>query len=76
MGFDPQTELRLRELFGGRRCCRCGRPAARLARDRFFCERHFRAGKPCPGGNTGPTADRGNAPKPTAPGAETPVTDA
>jgi hypothetical protein len=56
MGFDPQTEERLRELFGGRRCCRCGRPAARLAHDRFFCERHFHGGGRGPGVKAAGTA--------------------
>lgn len=41
MGLHPETEQRMRELFGGRSCCRCGRPAARLAGGRFFCTTHF-----------------------------------
>jgi hypothetical protein len=45
MGLDRETELRIRELFGGRRCCQCGQPAARLAGDRFYCPRHFPRGR-------------------------------
>jgi len=41
MGFDPQTVQRMRELFGGRKCCKCGHPAGRLADDVFYCNRHF-----------------------------------
>jgi hypothetical protein len=41
MALDRQTEQRLREFFGGQRCCRCGEPAARLVHDHFYCHQHF-----------------------------------
>ena len=41
MGLDRDTERRMRGLFDGRTCSRCPRPAARLARGLFYCERHF-----------------------------------
>lgn len=39
--FAPETRGRLRELFGGRSCSRCGQPAARLVAERFYCAEHF-----------------------------------
>jgi hypothetical protein len=45
MGLDHQTEQRMRELFGGRRCCECGAAAARLMEDRFYCHPHFLAAR-------------------------------
>ena len=45
MGLDPRTEQRIRELFGGKQCCECNLPAARLVGDRFYCARHFPRGK-------------------------------
>lgn len=41
MGLHPETEQRMHELFDGRQCCQCGRPAARLAGGRFYCPDHF-----------------------------------
>jgi hypothetical protein len=76
MGFDPQTEARLRELFGGRRCCRCGRPAARLAHDHFYCERHFHAGQRGASSKAGPTATGGSPPDPSTRAAEAPAVEA
>jgi hypothetical protein len=40
-GLDPETVRRIRELFGGRTCCRCGSPAERMAAERFYCAFHF-----------------------------------
>jgi hypothetical protein len=45
MGLDRRTEQRLQELFGGKHCCECGLPAARLVGERFYCPRHFPRGK-------------------------------
>jgi hypothetical protein len=75
MGFDPQTEQRMQELFGGKQCCLCGRPARRLAHDRFYCDRHFLRGKRAPG----PRAPAATVPQPSAaagPAPATPGTDA
>jgi hypothetical protein len=41
MKLDDETERRLRDMFRGAVCCRCGAPATRLARNRFYCDRHF-----------------------------------
>jgi hypothetical protein len=45
MGLDHQTEQRMRELFGGRHCCQCNAPAARLMDDRYYCHGHFLAAR-------------------------------
>jgi hypothetical protein len=39
--LDAETVMKLAELFGGRACCRCGEPAARLSGDRFYCAAHY-----------------------------------
>ena len=57
MGLDPQTERRLQELFGGRRCCRCGSPAVRLIDDRFYCQGHFLVTRRGPKGRPAEPAD-------------------
>jgi hypothetical protein len=41
MGLERETLRRMAECFGGRACCRCGRPAERLARHHFYCSSHF-----------------------------------
>ncbi len=41
MALDPRTEELIRAAFGGRVCCQCGGPAARLVDDRFYCHDHF-----------------------------------
>jgi hypothetical protein len=46
MKLEGATVRRMAECFAGRACCRCGHPAARLARRRFYCDRHFPRGKP------------------------------
>lgn len=45
MGLDQRTQQRMKELFGGKQCCECGQPAARLVGERFYCPRHFPRGK-------------------------------
>jgi hypothetical protein len=70
MGLDPQTEQRLRELFGGRQCCRCGRPAERLIDDQYYCQPHFldaRRGPRAGPNRAGPPA--GPRPRPGGSGA-------
>ena len=48
LGYElaPETKARMAELFAGRACCRCGEPAARVARDRFFCAAHYERRQP------------------------------
>jgi hypothetical protein len=41
MSLDSETIRRLAECFGRRSCCRCGRPAERLANSRYYCGSHF-----------------------------------
>jgi hypothetical protein len=48
LGLDPDTVRRLQECFGGHPCHRCGRPAPRLCRGRFFCAEHLPGGRPGP----------------------------
>lgn len=44
-GLEPETERRIREVFGGHVCCRCGQPAQRMRADAYYCHVHFiRAG--------------------------------
>jgi hypothetical protein len=45
MRLESETVRRIAECFAGRPCCRCGHPAARLVRGRFYCEYHFPRGK-------------------------------
>ena len=40
-GLDPETVARIRELFHGRTCRRCGGPAVRLSGDQYYCATHF-----------------------------------
>lgn len=39
--FAPDTQRRLKELFAGRCCKRCGAAAVRLSADRYYCAAHF-----------------------------------
>ena len=39
-GLHPDTLRRLREVFEGQICCRCGAAAVRLFGGRFYCVRH------------------------------------
>jgi hypothetical protein len=39
--LESETVRRMAACFAGRVCCKCGRPALRLAHARFYCERHF-----------------------------------
>ena len=41
MALEDQTWRKIQECFAGQRCCRCGQPAVRLVRRRFYCEHHF-----------------------------------
>lgn len=68
MALDPQTEQRLREFFGGQRCCRCGGPAARLVHDHFYCHQHFLSARRKP-------EKKGRKPAPAAPAVEPPRSD-
>jgi hypothetical protein len=49
MQLERETLRRMAECFGERSCCPCGRPAERLAHNRFYCGRHFPAFR-LPGG--------------------------
>jgi hypothetical protein len=40
LGLDAETRERMRAVFEGHTCCRCGAPADRLSADRFFCGIH------------------------------------
>ncbi len=48
LGYElaPETKARMAELFAGQTCCRCGEPAARMARDRFYCATHYERRQP------------------------------
>jgi hypothetical protein len=39
--LHPETQRRIREVFGGQTCSVCGAAAARLSGGRFFCVGHF-----------------------------------
>jgi hypothetical protein len=41
MCLESETLRRMAECFAGRACHRCGRAAVRLARGRFYCDRHL-----------------------------------
>ena len=41
MSLHPDTVRRIREFFGGHRCCKCGSVAARFSNGRFYCAGHF-----------------------------------
>src|SRR4051794_8689605 len=41
MGLERDAEERLKQVFGGRTCCKCNRPAVRIIRKRFYCSRHY-----------------------------------
>jgi hypothetical protein len=41
MRLEPVTIQLLQECFEDQKCCRCARPAVRLARKRFYCDHHF-----------------------------------
>lgn len=40
LGLDPETLERMRAVFGGHTCCRCGAPAERLSAGEFYCGYH------------------------------------
>ena len=42
----PETQARMAVVFAGRACCRCGEPAARVARARFYCAAHYERRQP------------------------------
>ena len=46
LGLSADTRERLRELFAGQTCDRCGEPAARLSGGRFYCPFHYLRGQP------------------------------
>ena len=35
--LEQATKQRMEEMLSGHFCCRCGRPAKRIWRDRYFC---------------------------------------
>jgi hypothetical protein len=39
--FSPDTRRRLRELFAGRCCKKCGAAAVRLSADRYYRAAHY-----------------------------------
>lgn len=39
--LEADTRARMRAVFGGHTCCRCGAPAERLSADEFYCGLHF-----------------------------------
>ena len=41
MGLDPETVRRMGEFFRDQTCCRCGRPAVRFARGKFYCAEDY-----------------------------------
>lgn len=41
LGLAPETRERMREVFGGQTCHRCGAPAVRLVANQFYCVAHF-----------------------------------
>ncbi|HEV3262972.1 MAG TPA: hypothetical protein VG013_39425 [Gemmataceae bacterium] len=41
MSLHPDTVRRIREFFGGHRCCKCDKVAARFCQGQFFCPDHF-----------------------------------
>jgi hypothetical protein len=41
MSLHPDTVRRIREVFGGHGCCKCGNVAARFCNGRFYCAGHF-----------------------------------
>lgn len=41
LGLEPETLERMREVFGGQTCLRCGAPAERVSVGRFYCGEHF-----------------------------------
>jgi hypothetical protein len=45
MPLDRKTEAKVKALLRGQSCCKCSAPATRLARGRFYCDRHFPYGK-------------------------------
>ena len=54
--LDPETEQRVREVFEGKVCCRCGQPAQRMRSDAFYCHPHFI--RTAGGGGAGPRVYR------------------
>jgi hypothetical protein len=48
MALHDETARRIRELFADKKCRRCGQPAQRYWRQRYFCRRCFPAGRPLP----------------------------
>jgi hypothetical protein len=41
-----ETLRLMREFFGPHKCCKCGVPASRFTRNRFYCAAHFPRGRP------------------------------
>jgi hypothetical protein len=41
MELEGETLRRMAAYFGGRTCCRCGRPAERFAAHHFYCGLHY-----------------------------------
>lgn len=39
--LSQETLRRMKEVFGGQTCCRCGEPASRMAAEKFYCGLHF-----------------------------------
>ena len=37
----PETKALMAEVFAGRMCVRCNKPAVRLAGERFYCADHY-----------------------------------
>jgi hypothetical protein len=50
MCLESETVRRLAECFAGRVCRRCGHTAGRLARGRFYCDRHLPRDRAAAGG--------------------------
>ncbi len=41
LNLTADTQRRLREVFAGQTCCKCGEAAVRLAGNKFYCAAHF-----------------------------------
>lgn len=42
--MDDSSIPEIRELFSGRKCCKCGEQAARIRKGRFYCLSHYLKG--------------------------------
>ena len=67
MSLEGQTWQKIQECFAGQKCCRCGRPAVRLVRRRFYCERHFPYRESQPGEKRVYRHPTGRLPRPDRP---------